>query len=232
MTRLTIPQISFADLEFLGQGVRLEPVLQETSGFIDEHPELVEKVRRDLERGLKNAKIGRDGLAADQVLRSLILMRIKNWDYRELRERIADGYTLRRFTHFYSNRVPKHDAFNRAFSRLTPATLEAINEIVVQCAISLGLESGNKLRVDTTVVETDILCAAVDKMSNAERIVTRSPTLWDPANWSLCGCFTPHYGTRLSEAISASVALKRPDRNFGGIIASKVSSFTNGSARV
>jgi len=156
MTRLTIPQISFADLEFLGQGVRLEPVLQETSGFIDEHPELVEKVRRDLERGLKNAKIGRDGLAADQVLRSLILMRIKNWDYRELRERIADGYTLRRFTHFYSNRVPKHDAFNRAFSRLTPATLEAINEIVVQCAISLGLESGNKLRVDTTVVETDI----------------------------------------------------------------------------
>jgi hypothetical protein len=25
-------------------------------------------------------------------------MRLKNWDYRELRERIADGITLRRFT--------------------------------------------------------------------------------------------------------------------------------------
>jgi hypothetical protein len=27
-------------------------------------------------------------------------MRIKNWDYRELRERIADGITLRRFQRF------------------------------------------------------------------------------------------------------------------------------------
>jgi transposase, IS5 family len=27
-------------------------------------------------------------------------MRVKNWDYRELRERIADGITLRQFTDF------------------------------------------------------------------------------------------------------------------------------------
>jgi hypothetical protein len=37
-------------------------------------------------------------LKAPQVLRSMILMRVKNLDYRELRERIADGYTLRHFT--------------------------------------------------------------------------------------------------------------------------------------
>jgi IS5 family transposase len=83
-------------------------------------------------------------------------MRVKNWDYRELRERIADGYTLRRFSHFYSKPIPKHDAFNRAFNKLTPATLEAINEIVVRSAVALGLEDGKKLRVDTTVVESDI----------------------------------------------------------------------------
>jgi hypothetical protein len=34
---------------------------------------------------------GRRGLTAPQVLRSLVVMRVKNWDYRELRERIADG---------------------------------------------------------------------------------------------------------------------------------------------
>jgi IS5 family transposase len=81
---------------------------------------------------------------------------VKNWNYRELRERIADGYTLRRFARFYSKRVPKHDAFNRAFNRLTPTTLEEINELVVKSAVALGLENGKKLRVDTTVVETDI----------------------------------------------------------------------------
>src|SRR2546427_4480643 len=36
----------------------------------------------------------------------------------------------------------------------------------------------------------------------------------------------------VSEAISLSVALKRPDRSFGAIIASSASSFTEGSARV
>ena len=139
MTRSTRGQISFADVEFLGQGIRLEPMLQAISDFIDQHGHLVEKVRRDLERGLKNPRTGRNGLTAAQVLRSLILMRVKNWNYRELRERITDGYTLRRFTRFYSKLVPKHDAFNRAFNRLTPATLEVINELVVKCAVALGL---------------------------------------------------------------------------------------------
>ncbi len=156
MTRTVDPQLSFADLELLRQSVQLDPLLQAISEFIDRHAELVEIVRRDLERGLKNPATGRSGLNAQQVLRALTLQRVKNWDYRELRERIADGYSLRRFTDFHSRRVPKHDAFNRAFNRLTPDTLQAINKAIVQAALDLGLEDGRKLRVDTTVVETDI----------------------------------------------------------------------------
>jgi IS5 family transposase len=156
MTRATPPQISFADLEFLAQNITLDPLLREISNFFDQHGTLVEQVRQDLERGLKNPATGRNGLDAPQVLRSLTLMRVKNWDYRELRERIADGYTLRQFTQFFSRPVPQHDAFHRAFGKLTPATLEAINQQVVLAAVALGLENGKKLRTDTTVVETDI----------------------------------------------------------------------------
>ena len=36
-------------------------------------------------------------------------MRVKNWDYRELRERIADGLTLRRFADFYSQHCASAD---------------------------------------------------------------------------------------------------------------------------
>src|SRR5580700_4163246 len=148
--------MSFADLELLRQGARLEPLLQAICDFLDKQPALVERVRRDLVRGLKQPDHGRRGLTAPQVLRALVLMRVKNWDYRELRERIADGITLRAFTDFYCEEVPKHDAFNRGFNRLTPATLKAINDLVVQAAVGLGLEDGQKLRVDTTVVQTDI----------------------------------------------------------------------------
>jgi len=156
MPRSTKPQISFADWELLQQGIVLEPLLQNISDFLDEHEELIEPVRRDLQRGLKNPRTGRGGLTPQQVLRSLIVMRVKSWDYRELRERIADGYTLRQFTDFYCQPVPKHDAFNRAFNRLTPKTLQAVNELVVQAAVDLGLEDGQTLRVDSTVVQTDI----------------------------------------------------------------------------
>jgi IS5 family transposase len=148
--------MSFADLELLRQGVRLEPLLQTICDFLDKQPALIERVRRDLVHGLKRPNKGRHGLSASQVLRALVLMRMKNWDYRELRERIADGLTLREFTDFYCEKVPKHDAFNRSFNRLMPATLKAINDLVVEAAVKLGLEDGSKLRVDTTVVETDI----------------------------------------------------------------------------
>lgn len=156
MSRALNPQMSFADLELMHQGVRLEPILQGISDFIGKHANLVDKVRRDLQRGLRKPATGRNGMTAPQVLRSLVLQRVKNWDFRELRERIADGFTLRRFTTFFSRTVPKHDAFNRAFNRLTAETLEAVNEAVVQAAVAMGLEKGTKLRVDTTVVETDI----------------------------------------------------------------------------
>src|SRR6202171_128718 len=138
------------------QGLRLEPLLQAISDFLDNQKEMIEQVRCDLTRGLKKAETGRSGLTPQQILRSLVLMRIKNWDYRELRERIADGCTLRQFTDFYCLPVPRHDAFHRGFTRLTPETLKAINDLVVQAAVALELEDGQKLRVDTTVVQTDI----------------------------------------------------------------------------
>jgi IS5 family transposase len=156
VSRAATSQLSFADWELMQQGLVLEPLLQAIADFLDDHEALVAKIRRDLRRGLKKPDTGRSGLAPHEVLRSLILMRVKNWDYRELRERIADGYTLRLFTGFRCRPVPKHHAFHRAFVRLTPATLRTVNELVVKAAVDLGLEDGSKLRVDTTVVQTDI----------------------------------------------------------------------------
>src|SRR5215210_6094830 len=68
----------------------------------------------------------------------------------------ADAATGPAFADFYCQPVPKHDAFNRAFTRLTPQTLRLVNALLVQAAVAMGLEDGSKLRVDTTVVQTDI----------------------------------------------------------------------------
>jgi IS5 family transposase len=154
--RDTDTQISFADLEFISQGIQMDPVLKQMLEFVQQNRAMVDLVRRQLNQGLKKPQTGRPGLTAEQTILSLILMRYKNWDYRELRERIADGYTLRQFTQFYSDPVPRHHAFHRAHTRLTPETMKLVNETLVQAAVSAGLEDGDALRTDTTVVETHI----------------------------------------------------------------------------
>jgi transposase, IS5 family len=150
-------QLSFTDLEFQRQGIQLNPELQTIADFLDQHQELIEHIRADLLRGLQKPDSGRQGLTPTQVLRCLVLMRIKNWDLRELRDRIADGYVLRLFADFRGDQtVPKHDAFCRSFNRLTPQTMRSVNDFVVQAAVDLGLEDGDQLRVDSTVVQSHI----------------------------------------------------------------------------
>jgi transposase, IS5 family len=112
LARTDQAQLSFTDLEFQQQGIQLDPNLQTIADFLDQYRELLEHIRADLLRGLKHPHAGRQGLTPTQGLRCLVLMRIKNWDLRELRDRIADGYGLRRFADFRGDEpVPKHDAF-------------------------------------------------------------------------------------------------------------------------
>jgi hypothetical protein len=47
-------QISFADWEMVHQGVRLEPMLQAISDFLDDNATIIDAIQRDLQRGLKN----------------------------------------------------------------------------------------------------------------------------------------------------------------------------------
>lgn len=156
MRRTRDPQMGFIEIELKSQGIQLDATLQGVSDFLDQHGEMLSLVTKDLVRGLKHPSRGREGLNAERVLRSFILRRVKNWDLRELRERIADGYTLRSFTRFRGDQVPKHDAFQRAFTRLTPATVEKLNRAVVKAATKERLVDSERLRVDSTLVETDI----------------------------------------------------------------------------
>jgi len=156
MTRQAGQQISFADAELICQGVSLDPILQCISDLLDRQADLVDKVHADLVQGLKRSRTGRDGISAAQVLRTFVLARIKSWDLRELRERIADGYTLRIFTHFFAGGVPNFRTLNRNFNRLRPETVRLLNEAVVDAVLGMRVGDVRKLRENTTVVQTDI----------------------------------------------------------------------------
>jgi len=178
MRQLKQRQRSFADLELERQGVRLEPALAVISQLLDRQSSaLLKAVVQDLRGGAKRLRQGRDGMSAEQALRSLVLKQIKNWSFRELRERIADGLTLRQFTRFGAASVPQHKAFHRANTLLTPATVQALNALVVELAIALGVEDARRVRMDTTVSETDIHFPTDSALLwDAVRVLTRIAT--------------------------------------------------------
>lgn len=147
--------MTFGDLEMKARGF-LSGSLKAIDELLDRVPGLVERVHQDLVAGLKKPRVGRDGLGPVQVLRSFLLRRMEDLDLRSLRDRIDDGVSWRVFTGFDAQAVPGHDAFNRAFNKLRPETIRQLNQILLKQAVDLGLEDGQRLRVDTTVVETDI----------------------------------------------------------------------------
>ena len=137
-------------------GIERDRVLEGISTLLAGKPRLLELVKRDLLANQRAPRKGRPGLSAECVLRFAVLMRLRNWTYREAYSRVSDSLNLRRFVRWGLGCLPKVDAFNRAILRLSPATLDQINSVLVRTAVALDVEDGSRSRVDTTVTETNV----------------------------------------------------------------------------
>jgi transposase, IS5 family len=99
---------------------------------------------------------GRRGAPADMVLRLLILKHIRNWSYEVLEREVRANLVYRDFTHVGAAKMPDAKTMGRWGLALAPEVLKQVHERIVQIARDQGLAAGRRMRVDTTVVETDI----------------------------------------------------------------------------
>jgi len=150
------PQMTVDDHIFLqlGDYIPEDRQLSKMSAILDENPELLEAVARDLR--LDVAATGAEGMTAEQVLRSAILYQMQGYPYRELEARLSDSFNFRKFTRFYSRPIPHFSNLEKAIKKIRPETWQAVNDLLVQYAIKKKVESGGRLRADATVVETNI----------------------------------------------------------------------------
>lgn len=130
--------------------------LQAIAGLLDEHPTVAELVWQDLApKGLLN-DTGAQGLSAEQVLRALIIKQLNGFSYRELAFHLADSVTYRRFCQLGWNQVPSKSVLASCTKAIRMETLEKINRLLVGIAQEKKIEDGKRIRVDTTVVESNI----------------------------------------------------------------------------
>ena len=130
----------------------LEPVDQ----LLDD-PLLVDLVRDCLAgRHPASRRTGREGIAPDRLLRCCVLKHLKGWSFRALDRELRSNLIYRRFTRFDAEVTPTYSAFCRLFAVLSPQVTEQIHLRVVGLAREQGAASGRKLRVDSTVVESNV----------------------------------------------------------------------------
>ena len=129
--------------------------LEQISRILDETPRLLDLVYRDLV-GTKRDDTGRMGLNAEQVLRCAVLKQYRQLSYEELAFHLDDSSAFRGFSRLEMGQYPCKSILQDNIKSLREETWEAIHEELMGYARREGIETGRKIRVDSTVVETDI----------------------------------------------------------------------------
>ena len=99
---------------------------------------------------------GRPGTPAEVVLRLLVLKHMRNWSYGVLEREVRANLVYRDFTRVGGTKMPDAKTMGRWGLAVGPAVVKQIHERIVQIAGDHRVAQGRRMRVDTTVVETNI----------------------------------------------------------------------------
>src|ERR1700690_2288783 len=90
------------------------------------------------------------------VLRLLILKHIRNWSYGVLEREVRANLVYRDFTRVGAGKTPDAKTMGRWGLAVGPEVVKQVHQRLVKLAQANGLAAGRRMRVDTTVVETNV----------------------------------------------------------------------------
>ena len=134
---------------------------QAISATLDENPEIMDAIHRDLASALEEI-VARDKRGAkykftsDTILRIVLCQIIEGCSLREIIIRIDDSNFLRRFVRIFNGPMIDFTAFCKLRNHIQPETWKDVNGLLAQAAVAGEQVKGHRLRLDTTAVETNI----------------------------------------------------------------------------
>jgi IS5 family transposase len=168
-------QTSFAD-GFIAEQVSdlWEPWMRYVDQAIEDESLLV-LVQTALSGRLKKSRTrGRPATTAEVTLRLLLLKHIRDWSFETLIREVRANLVYREFTRIGGGTVPDDKTVGRIARQLGPAVIEKLHQRVVEIAQEKSVVAGRKMRVDTTVVETNIHYPTDSTLLNdGVRVLTR-----------------------------------------------------------
>ena len=132
--------------------------LENISRILDAKPIICDLAMQDISKVSKGEhKSGANGMTAEQAVRAAIVKQMFNFSYKDLAFHIVDSKSLRRFMRIgIADKGFKKSTLNNNIKALSPQTWEAINGQLVQYAAEEKIEKAREVRIDCTVVESNI----------------------------------------------------------------------------
>ena len=124
------------------------------SEILDSNDSIYDLALQDLVTSSCN--VGAQGMTAEQIIRAVIVKSIEGYSYRDLAFHLADSRAYSRFCMIGIGKRFKKSALHRGIKALSDKTWEQINRVVVLYAQNQTIEKGRKIRIDCTVVESNI----------------------------------------------------------------------------
>ena len=127
------------------------------------------------ERHEHSATKGRSQTPAEMVLRLLLLKHVRNWSFDTLEREVRANLVYRDFTRIGMGKVPDAKTLARIAQALGGEVIAELHRRLVEIAQEEGVIQGRKLRVDTTVVETNIHYPTDSSLlGDGARVLTRT----------------------------------------------------------
>jgi transposase, IS5 family len=137
-------------------GMTMDPVLMQLDTLLDDD-RLFQAVQADLARRRPRTLMdGRPSTPVEVILRMLVVKHLYGWCYEATERWVSDSLVLRQFCRVYAEAVPDDTTLIRWANLSQPATLHRLLDHVVTLARALKVTRGRKLRIDGTVVATNI----------------------------------------------------------------------------
>ena len=118
---------------------------------------------------------GRSQTPAEMALRLLLLKHVRNWSFDTLEREVKMNLAYRDFTRIGLGKVPDAKTLARIAQALGGEVIAKLHERLVAMAQVRGAVPGRKMRVDTTVVETNIHYPTDSSLlGDGTRVMTRT----------------------------------------------------------
>ena len=160
--------------------------LGKISEILDQNPRISEIVLQDLCDN-SNPQKGASGLSADFVLRAAIVKQMHGFSYERLAFHLLDSQSFRTFVRHPLGWIPNKSTLQRNISKLSAAGWKAINGVLAEWAAEKGLEKGQRIRLDSTAVESDIH-HPTDSSLLYDAVRTAEPCCWGSSRSDRASC--------------------------------------------